>query len=232
MRGENVRYIAAVGTPGKTLIVRLRPGSDFINGILQVCRDYNIQNGYISSCIGSLHKSRYVYGIPDSSVKSGSGASAEQETGHAVEFLAGQGSICHNEQGEIQIHVHGIFCDRGFLRGGHFDQPGNIIATTMELAIQEVLGVDMTRPFDPEIDHMNTRPLLLAGLISAAMLAPMVQAQRPTPSQAELQSRKDSKLAEEWMKNADWILDYDQAKAKAVETGKPILAYFTRSYAP
>ena len=77
---------------------------------------------------------------------------------------------------------------------------------------------------------MNIRPLLLAGLISAATLAPMVQAQMP--SQEELQSKKDAKLAEEWLKNADWILDYDQAMAKAEETGKPIFAYFTRSYSP
>ena len=155
---ENVRYTAAVGKPGRLLIVRLRPGSDLINGILQVCEDYGIKNGYIGSCIGSLYESRFIYGMPDDSLKSRAGFSPEQETKHLTEFVAAQGSICHDENGEVQIHFHGLFCDKGFLRGGHFDKPGNIIGTTMEIAIQEVIGVDMTRPFDSEIDQNHLHP--------------------------------------------------------------------------
>ena len=75
---------------------------------------------------------------------------------------------------------------------------------------------------------MNTRPLVLAGLIAGSLLAADVSAQ----SQADLQSRKDKKLAEDWVQNSPWILDYTVAKAASKETGKPIFAYFTRSYAP
>ena len=157
---ENVRYEAAVGRPGRLLIVRLRPGSDLIDGIHQVCEDYGIRNGYVGTCVGSLRESRFAYGMPDPSLKSGAGFGPEQGCGHLTEFLAGQGTICHNEKGEIQIHFHGVFCDKGLLRGGHFDKPGNTIGTTMELAVQEVLGVEMTRPFDSEIDqnHLNPEP--------------------------------------------------------------------------
>ncbi len=157
---ENVRYEAAPGRPGRLLIVRLRSGSDLINGILQVCEDYGIKNGYIASCIGSLYNSKFIFGMPDESLKSKAGFSPEQETNHLTEFIAGQGSICHNEQGEVQIHFHALFNDKGFLRGGHFDQPGNIIGTTMEIAIQEVEGVSMTRPFDSEIDQNHLQPVV------------------------------------------------------------------------
>ena len=89
---ENVRYTAAVGKPGRLLIVRLRSGSDLINGLLQVCEDYGIKNGYIGTCIGSLYESRFIYGMPDDSLKSRAGFSPEQDTGHVTEFIAAQGT--------------------------------------------------------------------------------------------------------------------------------------------
>lgn len=40
------------------------------------------------------------------------------------------------------------------------------------------------------------------------------------------------KLRSEFLGKAPWITDYDQARRESVKTGKPIFAYFTRSYAP
>ncbi|MHC4608078.1 MAG: hypothetical protein ACYTAF_14300 [Planctomycetota bacterium] len=53
------------------------------------------------------------------------------------------------------------------------------------------------------------------------------------PCVAEAQSneeKRDKKLAEGWLKKAAWITDYEKALEKSKETGKPIFAYFTRSY--
>ncbi|KKL65050.1 hypothetical protein LCGC14_2158850, partial [marine sediment metagenome] len=74
-----------------------------------------------------------------------------------------------NEQGEVQIHFHALFNDNGFLRGGHFDKPGNIIGTTMEIAIQEVEGVSMTRPFDSEINQNHLQPEVVDVNASASL---------------------------------------------------------------
>ena len=76
---------------------------------------------------------------------------------------------------------------------------------------------------------MNIPRLVFAGLVSASLLVSGVGAQI---SQEEFQTRKEAKLAEEWLAKADWVMDYDQAKADAAKQGKRILAYFTRSYAP
>jgi hypothetical protein len=65
----------------------------------------------------------------------------------------------------------------------------------------------------------------------AAMRLTGVAPQREK-SQSELQTLFDGKIAEPWVKNADWILDYHAARAQAAESGKRIFAYFTRSYAP
>lgn len=163
MAGTDVRYKAADGKAGRILIVRLQPGTDLIKGILQVCQEYEVKNAYIGCCIGSLKSSRFTYGVPDSSVKCGSGFSPEQVFSHPTEFISGQGTICHNEKGEVLIHFHGFLCEKGHIFGGHFEKPGNIVCSTMEIAIREVLGVEMTRPLDPEIDQNSLHPKKISG---------------------------------------------------------------------
>ena len=51
-------------------------------------------------------------------------------------------------------------------------------------------------------------------------------------SQESLIAKKEQKLAEAWIKNANWILDYDKAREIAKKEQKLIFTYFTRSYAP
>jgi hypothetical protein len=43
--------------------------------------------------------------------------------------------------------------------------------------------------------------------------------------------RRDKKLESEFLKKAAWITDYAKAKEASKKEGKPIFAYFTRSYA-
>jgi hypothetical protein len=71
--------------------------------------------------------------------------------------------------------------------------------------------------------HLTVGTILLGSLLAAAAGA---------QSQEDLVARKEAKLAEAWLKKSAWILDYDEAKAAAKKSGKPIFAYFTRSYAP
>lgn len=47
-----------------------------------------------------------------------------------------------------------------------------------------------------------------------------------------LEANLEKKLAKPFFENAAWITDFAEAKRKAKELGKPIFAYFTRSYAP
>lgn len=55
-----------------------------------------------------------------------------------------------------------------------------------------------------------------------------------SPALAEedpLVQKRDRKLQSAFLKEAEWFTDYDKALAEAGKTGKPIFAYFTRSYA-
>lgn len=71
---------------------------------------------------------------------------------------------------------------------------------------------------------MRIPTLMAVGLFA---LPGLVLAQ----DQEELKKKRDEKIAAEVFQKAPWIFDYDQARAAAKQSGKPIFAYFTRSYA-
>ncbi len=47
----------------------------------------------------------------------------------------------------------------------------------------------------------------------------------------DLVQMRNKKLQEPFLKKADWITDYDKALGESKQSGKLILAFFTRSYA-
>ena len=49
---------------------------------------------------------------------------------------------------------------------------------------------------------------------------------------AAYQKKLEDKLAESWFTDNGFTSDYDKAREMAKSAGKPIFAYFTRSYAP
>ena len=68
----------------------------------------------------------------------------------------------------------------------------------------------------------------VAGLVTA-LLATSALAQG---TQDEFKAKRTAKMAESWFTGNPWTADYDEARAKAKESGKVIFAYFTRSYSP
>jgi len=46
----------------------------------------------------------------------------------------------------------------------------------------------------------------------------------------DLEDKRDKLLKEPFFQNADWITDYDKARAESKKTGKAIFTYFTRSF--
>ena len=66
--------------------------------------------------------------------------------------------------------------------------------------------------------------LLLAGVVLAVA--------SPAFADEALQAKYDEKVAKGFVAHGGWILDYDEARAKAKKEGKIIFTYFTRSYSP
>jgi hypothetical protein len=71
--------------------------------------------------------------------------------------------------------------------------------------------------------------IALAGLIVAGSAA-VGFAQDPAKS--DMQTKYESKVAEAWFTDNGFTDDYDVARERAKEQGRPIFAYFTRSYSP
>jgi hypothetical protein len=53
----------------------------------------------------------------------------------------------------------------------------------------------------------------------------------PAQNQEQFKQLRTEKMAKDVFTKAAWTFDYDKARAEARKSGKPIFAYFTRSYA-
>ena len=70
---------------------------------------------------------------------------------------------------------------------------------------------------------MLRRGAAISGVI--AMVAAVGQAQ-------DLEANLQAKLARPFVKNAAWVMDYDQALQASRVSQRLLFAYFTRSYQP
>ena len=67
-----------------------------------------------------------------------------------------------------------------------------------------------------------------AVIVGGLALATALPAQQK--SQEELIVEREKKLAKPVFHEANWLFDYDQARAEARKQGKLLFTYFTRSY--
>ena len=51
-------------------------------------------------------------------------------------------------------------------------------------------------------------------------------------AQDSLEDKLQKKLKDPFLAKAAWVMEFEKAKAESKKAGKPIFAYFTRSYSP
>ncbi len=74
---------------------------------------------------------------------------------------------------------------------------------------------------------ISLKQMIAPALVSLALAAPAAAQY----DQAEMQKNLEAKMAKDFISNAGWVTDYDEAQKMAKEQGKLIFVYFTRSYA-
>jgi len=79
---------------------------------------------------------------------------------------------------------------------------------------------------------LRTTPLLLLIVAPLLPATDLCGQGRRGPSQEELIERKAAALDKPFRDAANWLTDFNAAKAKARRTQKPIFAYFSRSFRP
>ena len=67
--------------------------------------------------------------------------------------------------------------------------------------------------------------------VSAASLALALALSSTVQAQSN-EEKFEAKLQKDFVKNAAWVTDYDEARKQAKTDNKLIFAYFTRSYQP
>lgn len=156
MRGG---YTIGEASAGRAMFVRLEPGTDLLSGILEACAEKGIKQASISTVIGSLARARFVYAIPDKGGKLGIIYSEPAEVEGPLEFITGQGIVGVSDTGEAAIHFHGVISDsRMKVYAGHFVEGGNPVLATIEVVIQELVGVRLIRSFDEDTGFPLFKP--------------------------------------------------------------------------
>lgn len=144
----------AQGNLTRVIAVRLRPGTDVLQGLTEACRRAGINNGVILSAIGSLDGVAYCNPVelPDKKAGYGYGYGEVLHLTGPIELTAGSGIICHDDQGVTNLHVHMSLSDRyGNAHGGHLVE-GTKVLLTVDVIIAEIGGLVMGRKFDDELE--------------------------------------------------------------------------------
>jgi len=148
---NDIRYSSVEGRSGRLVVVRLCPGVDLVEGLLEVCAAHRIQQGCVVTALGSLSKARLIYAVPDNSRKIGIKYCDPIEVEGPLEFLAASGMVGMDENQKRVTHLHAVLSDaQERIYGGHLVDKGNIVLATIELVIQEFDGIKLLKVEDRE----------------------------------------------------------------------------------
>lgn len=141
----------AVGGLSRVLAIRLKPGTDVLLGLEEACKANGINNGVILSAIGSL-KDPHFCDVVELPTKAGYGYGETLHLTGPIELTNASGIICHDDEGNTNLHVHMTLTDRhGNAHGGHLVEGTKVLLTT-DVVIAEINGIVMGRKFDNELE--------------------------------------------------------------------------------
>ena len=96
----------------RTFILRIRPGTDLIEGIRGVCEERGIRSGAIMTLLSSLRQVRYVYPVVAPGTKAGLKYCDPIAVDGPIEVLCGAGTIgVMKSDGTTVVHLHAAFTD-------------------------------------------------------------------------------------------------------------------------
>lgn len=128
------------------IIGRLKKDTDLFEGILAVCKQYHVEAAQFQ-CIGSLAYATIVQ--PQQNLDKSLQYSERIVTDTPVELLSGSGFVGYDEQGQLDIHFHGLYVDcNKQVNGGHFLKGENPVAITVEFIILPVSNTHVHRKPD------------------------------------------------------------------------------------
>ena len=147
---ENYNIEMAEGKLSRIVALRLTPGTDVLLGLTEACKRAGINNGVILSAIGSLDSPHFC-DVVELPTKAGFGYGETLHLTGPIELTNASGIICHDDEGETNLHVHMTLTDRhGNAHGGHLVE-GTKVLITVDVVIGEIEGMVMGRKFSEEM---------------------------------------------------------------------------------
>ena len=141
----------AQGKLGRVIAVRLKAGTDVLLGLQEACERNGINNGVILSAIGSLQDPHFCNPV-ELPTKAGYGYGETLHLTGPIELTSASGIICHDDEGNTNLHVHMTVTDRhGNAHGGHLVE-GTKVLLTVDVILAEIEGLVMGRKFDEELE--------------------------------------------------------------------------------
>lgn len=141
----------AQGKISRIIAIRLKPGEDVFKGIEDACVFYSINNGVILSAIGSLQRAVFANPVKILKEKCRYGYGKDTTMEGPIELVSATGMICHDEKGDILLHIHMAMSHKdGSAYGGHMREGTTVLLTT-DVVIAEIEGINMGRRFDAEL---------------------------------------------------------------------------------
>jgi len=142
---------SAKGKLQDVIAFRLKPGTDVLDGITEVCKQYNIKNGIIMSALGSWRQAAFYNPVTLPNGRPGYSDPIILKGNGFLELLSLSGMICHDDEGNILPHIHiSISDERGNAYGGHLINGCEVLLTT-DIVIGVFSDIVMGRRFDEEL---------------------------------------------------------------------------------
>jgi len=152
------QFTSAEGRMGRVVVLRMKPGTDLLDGMLAACEKHGIHNGVIISAIGSLNGVYYCDVEAVSDKKCGYGYGRTLYLDGPIELTGASGVICSDAEGRINMHVHINMSDKyGNAYGGHLVQ-GTKVLLTADIVLGEIEDVQMLRELDPDLEVYLLNP--------------------------------------------------------------------------
>jgi len=140
----------AAGRAGRVILLRLSPGRDLVEGLLEACGEMGLRCAVVLTGLGSLRRFSFVSAALDPSSPCGVSYSPPAVVEGPLELISVSGVVGQGEGEGLEAHLHCCASRGKEVWAGHAVEGGNPALITVELIVQEVLDAGMRRVQDAQ----------------------------------------------------------------------------------
>ena len=156
---SEVKSYVAVGRVDRLLAARLLPGQDLVEGCIELIKANGIKSGTVTA-IGSLRAAKVVWAGSMEFGNDPMDVAVFYEMEGPVELGIAQGYFGTDKDGSVVMHIHGMIMDKdGNMRCGNLVPGSAPVLATVEMSIQEMVGMRLVPTLDEVFKHKFLHPM-------------------------------------------------------------------------